>query len=322
MPKPRYSQISISDTAYYHCVSRCVRRAFLCGTDEHTGQSYEHRRDWIEQRMLDLASIFSIDVCAYAVMSNHYHVVLHINTAQAQTWSLKETIERWHKLYQGNIISQRFSRGEIMSESEEVYLKKFSETWRKRLTDISWFMRALNEPIARQANAEDVCTGRFWEGRFKSQALLDESALLACMAYVDLNPIRAKLAATPETSDYTSIKYRITQTQASLHKLHPFVGNEQSNMPEGIPFSLADYIELVDWTGRIIRNNKRGAIDECCPPILRRLAQDTENWLELSQCFEDRFKVFVGSAYHVTEACKSLGYQRRPSIQSCTKYFN
>lgn len=322
MPKPRYTQISVADTAYYHCVSRCVRRAYLCGVDELTGQSYEHRRAWVEQRILELGSLFSIDVCAYAVMSNHYHIVLHINRAQAASWSLDEVIERWHQLYQGNLISQRYRKGEVLSVAEKAQLKMIASLWRDRLRDISWFMRTLNEPIARQANLEDDCTGRFWEGRFKSQALLGESALLACMAYVDLNPIRAKLAATPETSEHTSIRFRIKNTQASLTRLYPFVGDYRKNMPEGLPFKLTDYIELLDWTGRILRKDKQGHIDTSYPPILARLSLDTQCWLELTQHFETEFKVFAGSAERVTQAYQALGYQRRPGIQACTKYFS
>ena len=184
MPKPRKTLISLQDTTYYHCVSRCVRRAFLCGQDELTGQSYEHRRGWIEDKILSLAAIFAIDVCAYAVMSNHTHLVLHVNTEKANSWSIREVLERWHRLHKGSQFTEKYLENKEMAEFELVSVYESGEKYRERLTDISWFMRELNEPIARMANNEDKCTGRFWEGRFKSQALLDEAALVSCMAYV------------------------------------------------------------------------------------------------------------------------------------------
>ena len=269
MPRPRYAQVSLDATPYYHCVSRCVRRAFLCGVDTSTGNSFEHRRQWIEDKLLELSAIFCIDLCAYAVMSNHYHVVLHIHKDKAQALSTHEVIERWHQLFKGSLLSQRFQRNEAFTKAELTALNKQIEIWRSRLMDISWFMRCMNEAIARQANEEDDCSGRFWEGRYKCQALLDDSALAACMAYVDLNPIRAAIATTPEKSDYTSIKKRIVKAKKVTTPNHPFqqnktlmpfAGNPRKHMPHGLPFRLSDYIELVDWTGRIMRDDKRGFI--------------------------------------------------------------
>jgi len=106
MPRPRSTLVSLDATPYYHCTSRCVRRAFLCGEDSHSGHSFEHRRQWIEDRLLVLAGIFAIDIAAYAVMSNHYHVVLHVNQQQCLIWNDAEVIERWHRLFRGNLLAR------------------------------------------------------------------------------------------------------------------------------------------------------------------------------------------------------------------------
>jgi len=157
------------------------RRAFLCGLDGLTKTSYEHRKQWLEDRVYTASTAFALDLCTYAIMSNHYHVVLHVNKPQADAWDMDEIINRWHMLYKGNVLSQRYLKGEPLGKSRAWYSERKGELWRERLMDISWFMRFVNEGIARQANAEDSCTGRFW-GRFSSQALLDESVLVACMA--------------------------------------------------------------------------------------------------------------------------------------------
>lgn len=328
MPLPRYSQISLDATPYYHCISRCVRRAFLCGNDSVTGHSFEHRRQWIEDKLIELGQIFCIDLCAYAVMSNHYHVVLHIHKEQAQSLTNDDVITRWHQLFKGSLLSQRFLRNEVLSKAELIALHQQVDIWRSRLIDISWFMRCMNEAIARQSNEEDNCTGRFWEGRYKCQALLDESALAACMAYVDLNPIRAAISKTPETSDYTSIRKRIIKSQSVTTPNHPnqqnkqlmpFAGNPRKDMPHGLPFRLTDYIELVDWTGRIMRDDKRGFINNELPMILERLNIETKHWHYMSQHFESHFKGFVGSAHKLKQICKALGYVRTPGLKSCLK---
>ena len=312
MPQSRKTQVSLIDTPYYHCVSRCVRRSFLCGEDKFTGQSYEHRRGWVEERLLFLGSVFAIDICAYAVMSNHTHVVVCVDKDIADSWSMKEVVRRWHQLYQGTLLSQKYQRGDALSKGEMISLEETVTIYRQRLYDISWLMRNLNEYIAREANKEDGCTGRFWEGRFKSQALLGESAVLACMAYVDLNPIRAKMEVTPETSKHTSIQNRIHALIKGEQpkKLMRFVGNYRQNMPKGIAYSLIDYCELVDCTGRCIRCDKAGYIEQRKNPILERLGLNSEQWLTLTTEFEQHFHTAVGSEHMLQQFKHHTDHQR------------
>jgi len=268
MPQPRYRQVSVDDTPYYHCVSRCVRRAFLCGVDPFSGFSFEHRRQWIVDRIKLLCSVFAVDLCAYAIMSNHYHIVVRIDVDEAMSWSDEEVAQRWMQIFSGPLLMHQYLGNADLTDTELECIAELFASWRERLADLSWFMRCINEPIARLANAEDHCTGRFWEGRFKSQALLDARAVLACMAYVDLNPIRTTMAKTPEQSDYTSIQERIHHPEGSC--LRPFADQDD----DGIPFGLKDYLELVDWGGREIKRNKRGYIPASAPPILTRLRMD------------------------------------------------
>jgi hypothetical protein len=159
-------------------IARCVRRAFLCGKDPLTGYDFEHRRQWIVDRLHELSSVFAIDLCAYAVMNNHYHVALRVNLEQAAAWTDEEVAAQWCRLFRGPDCVQRWMKG--------------------------------------------------------------------CMAYVDLNPIRAAIAQTPEQSDSTSIKERIDHPDE--HHLRPF--SDTADEVEGIPFTFRGYLELVDWAGR------------------------------------------------------------------------
>jgi REP element-mobilizing transposase RayT len=302
MTQPRKRLVSYSDTVYYHCIARCVRRAFLCGKDPYTGYDFEHRRQWIVDRLHQLSSVFAIDLCAYAVMNNHYHVVLHINLKQAEAWTDEEVAAQWSQLFSGPNCVQRWMKGIALEAIEKDQVEQTIKLWRQRLTDLSWFMRCLNESIARMANQEDRCTGRFWEGRFKSQTLLDERALLACMAYVDLNPIRAAVARTPEQSEYTSIKERIDQPDEN--QLRPFSGSADD--AKGIPFAFSSYLELVDWAGRVVRSGKRGAIPDDLPPILTRLGMNPGQLAKFLVNKQD-FPRAIGPIEHMRRMAQSLG---------------
>ena len=302
MPKPRKRLVSLNDTPYYHCIARCVRRAFLCGRDPQTGFDFEHRRQWIVDRIHLLVDVFAIDLCAYAVMNNHYHLVLRVNKNQAEQWSNREVVERWLRLFSGPPMARRWLELESITDAEYSQLGPLIDKWRGRLHDLSWFMRCLNEPIARMANQEDQCTGRFWEGRFKSQALLDERALLACMAYVDLNPVRAGMAKTPERSEFTSIRERIHAPGAS--SLLGFVGSQDQS---SLPFRLARYLELVDWAGRKMQSGKGDHIAAQEPPILQRLSMKPDVVLEyLSSNPALRFSA-LGSVHRLRRFARSVG---------------
>jgi REP element-mobilizing transposase RayT len=163
MTRARNQLISPETTPYYHCISRCVRRAFLCGEDSLTGNNYEHRKEWVIERLRELADVFAIDICAYAIMSNHYHLVLRIDLDKASEWTSHQVIEQWEKLYSLPVLVVRYLRGECTCDAERIKAEEIINTWRERLGDISWFMRSLNEYLARRGNEEDNCTGRFWK---------------------------------------------------------------------------------------------------------------------------------------------------------------
>lgn len=219
---PRGQIVSTDQVGVYHCITRCVRRAFLCGVDPVSGRDYQHRKGWIRQRLEQLAATFAIEICGYAVMSNHLHLVLRTRPDLVPSWSPQDIALRWLALFPprdpetGNPVEPApCDIDRIVSNPEQL------AEIRDRLASLSWFMRSLSEPIARRADRDDRCTGRFWEGRFKAQALLDEAATLACSVYVDLNPIRAGIAQTPEESECTSAFDRIR----SLAMMSPPTGD-------------------------------------------------------------------------------------------------
>ena len=284
----RRQQISLDHTPYYHCTARCVRRAFLCGDDRYSGKNFDHRRQWIEDRLVTLSQIFAIDLLAYAVMSNHYHVVVRINIEKSTCWSDTDVIERWRQIY---------------SVPDANVPQKSIDLWRSRLSDLSWYMRCINEKLARRANREDQCKGRFWEGRFKSQALLDETALIKCMAYVDLNPIRAKVALTPESSEHTSIRSRVT---GETGHLLPFASDNNTRQPS-IPMRYENYLILVDGTGRALQSGKRGTISADMAPILARMGVEPAGWVWEMEYYGRWYYRAVGSFDSLQRYCEHLG---------------
>ena len=277
----------------YHCISRCVRRAWLCGRDPLSGADHEHRRQWVEDRLAQLAGVYAVSVWAYAVMSNHLHVVVEMHADTAADWSAEAVAERWLGLYPLEDGQQEAAKAMIVGNDARLAVL------RSRLCSLSWFMKSLSEPIARWANAEDHCKGRFWEGRFRSQILLDETAVLSAMTYVDLNPIRAGMTAQLDGSLHTSIVQRIRALEAeqqsdavpSPPRKEDACQAKTANQPAALPpilgirgrlvtrASTREYIELVDTTGRQWHPAKRGRITGRPPAVLGQLGINADQWV-------------------------------------------
>jgi REP element-mobilizing transposase RayT len=384
----------------YHCIARCVRRAFLCGTDTYSGRDYSHRKAWILDRLRALAGLFGVEVCGYAIMSNHLHLVLRNRPDRVEEWSDADVALRWRKLF-----PQRDDvTGEPAEPDDNDLAMLMADAGRLailrgRLSSLSWFMRCLCEWVARAANREDESAGRFWAGRFKSQPLLDEAALLACSVYVDLNPIRAGIASTPEESHFTSGSDRILSFAETPSKLHssceesapetfdrpdawlceltlretdvvPGSGQTEGSpaaptetvrprepiasdvvdaaggrAPAGsstavstvprqaaskrplpvrasdqgfLPIETRKYVMLLDWTGRELRRDKRGAIPDDLAPILDRLGVDRSNWVNTVRDFGRMFKQAAGRASSLVSAapgCSRRWFQGKAAAQ-------
>ena len=225
MATPRHLLVDPVNECDYHLVSRCVRRAFLCGVDEHDGRDYSHRRTWLVERMRQLAPCFAVDIYAYTVLSNHFHLALRHDPLAGRGWSDEEVARRWVEAFPPT------ERGEVVEalkpERRELILDNADRVARARSTlgSMSHFMKHLKQPVARRANLEDDCTGHFFEQRFYSGALLTEEALIAAMAYVDLNPVRAELAGRIEEIRDTSITERlqVNSAEALADYLRPVV---------------------------------------------------------------------------------------------------
>lgn len=211
MATPRYKLVDNEIALGYHLVSNCVRDAWLCGRDKRKGKDYSHRKQWLVERMLALARCFAVEIDAYAVMSNHFHLVVHYDPKACDTWSAEEIAKRWVDAFppteRGKVAEERKpeTRELVLGDPERL------ERARRTLGSLSCFMKHLKQPIARRANEEDGCKGHFFEQRFYSGALLSEQAVLAAMAYVDLNPVRARLARRLNQCQHASISARLRE---------------------------------------------------------------------------------------------------------------
>ena len=221
-------------------------------------------------------------------MSNHYHLVLRLDPKRTEQWSDKEVAQRW-LMRNGRNTNDKIAIEQI---SNLLTQPKRLLQLRKRLGSLSWFMRHINEPLARKANAEDKCKGRFWEGRFKSVALLDHTALLACMIYVDLNPARANALSTVP-SPHTSARQRQRSKQSFLATL------------ETLGTTKTQYLSLLFWSKPGPRSETRSN------KSVRKLFADNPNdlektWLNQIASFSNGYRAY-GSKDALKSYTKKLG---------------
>jgi len=286
------------DGGIYHVCSRCVRRAWLCGTDKETGFNFDHRRQWLEDRILTLSDIFAVELFGYAVMSNHYHLVLQIDAGVVQSWSDEVVVDKWlllcPKQFVGGVslTQQTVHRNSLLQNKERLLV------FRERLSSLSWFMRMINEPLARTANQEDRCKGRCWEGRFKSQRLLDEDALLACMVYVDLNPVRAGMVEDVIDAEHTSVARRLKANPSEKQLMTAI----QSTTVLPFDYRIHDYIALARTTASAQRANRfSGRLRVVDAPDTRL------SWLEAIMPVPGRWQRAIGTVQNMKDYAKGIG---------------
>lgn len=334
MTRPRKDVVKEGEDFVYHCITRCVRRCFLCGEDILTRKNYDHRKKWVQERLKNLSYIFCIDILNFSVMSNHLHIMLKVNHRKLEKLSNEEVAIRWRKLYPKSC--------ELKAEEIEILLmdKEKMRELRKRLTNISWFMKSISEYIARRANKEDDCTGRFWEGRFACKRICDEASMLQCALYIDLNPIRAGISIVPEKSIFTSAYERIKSFRAkeklkekeSLRKFKieslkleskrdSWLLSIEKSKGGVFSISLAEYLKLLDFAGRELKAEKRGKIPSNLEPIFDRLKIEKEDWIENLEKVNKGFSLFMANKDTIKVQALNIGQKWARGVMLATKMF-
>jgi hypothetical protein len=338
--KCRGEVVDPSEIQVFHVLNRTVRRCFLFGQDPLTGKNYDHRKELIEGWLRQFAGCFGIDLLSFAILSSHYHLMLRSRPDVVASWDDTEVARRWLMICPDR--KQQDGSPCEPTEPELDTIRNCRETLaeiRSRLSNISWWMRLLDQRIARYCNDEDGATGRFFEDRFKSIPLIDEEAVTACAVYIDLNLIRACLAETVEMSDHTSGQLRARAWQDKVGASTPET-DEMSSQAGASTFDSADsvdaflapvcvsecsdqpgpmvsrtgkrcsdkgflqmsdqaYLELLDWTARQTAAGKPGRTSDQSPPILVRLGLAPSVWLKMVAEFGRLFPTMAGLPHHV-----------------------
>ncbi len=342
MTSARSQLVDVELTRWYHVISKTVRGAFLLGEGDHT------RKQWIEDRLKLLASVFAVEVGGFAILDNHLHVLIRLEPEQLDGDSDEAILRRWAVVFPPRGADRKAL--EKIDQWVELKLndKAFVQKCRQRLGDLGWFMKCLKEPLARLANKLEQQTGAFWQSRFKSIAILDDEALLATCAYIDLNPVAAGIAKLPEESEFTSAKARVDDCRESGRlddlqaaragsvagvKAAAGIGadfwlcpiedtREQGGSRTGLldGFSLGSYLQLIDYTSRLIRTGK-ACVSADVTSLLDRLGTSASVWEHnLRHMFASSKQLGHAFSFHrerLNEAAKHRGIGRMANLNGC-----
>ncbi len=344
MTKPRSKVVDPNLTKWYHCISRCARQAFLMkDPDEQAKDSPNRdridRKQWVQDRLQLVAESYAISVGAFSILDNHFHFLLKLEPERANSWTPEEVVRRWAKLHPPR---KKGKRMEVTEDwvNEQVKNAEIVATWRHRLSNLGWFMKDVKEPFSRLANKEDGCAGAFFEGRYKSIAVLDEAALVSTMAYIDLNPFAAGVEATPESCVHTSLHVRLKNVAdcdrmenlaAAEHGsiaaravsdgledscwLMPIENTCKHDRRQGIveDFTLGNYLLLIDYSSRRERDGKASLAQEV-KPIFERLRVKSDVW-------ENTLESLLGRAlrgtYFATESARLSEVAKHFAVHHC-----
>lgn len=342
---PRNKLLSLRPVAVYHCWARCVRRAHLCGKDPVTGKDYSHRRQWILLREQQLAALCAIEIEFHAELANHLHLMLRTRPDVAKRWSRYEVARRW--LTVARLAKCLCDHMRPPSDADIRRLaknKKRIVKLRKRLSNISWFMGTLLENVARRANAEEETTGKFWDGRFRCRECVGDEAVLLCGLYIDLNPIRAGEARSPETARFSSIYQRLKSRGMrwdSRQRPDGWLGRltwdsrMQAHAPERyksrtgyrasdmglLSITLEGYTQLLRWVARIVSRSKDTRIPRDLESLLDHLETEPAAWEATMEEMETGFCRAVGPPEALAELARQKGLRCMKGMSAARRIF-
>lgn len=314
-----------NQVAVYHCWATTLPKMVLCG--KKGKKDYDHRKEWIRARLVQMSEVFAVEVCGYSINKDRLDVVIRVRPDVAKKWSKEEVARRWKMIHpQDRDRELEFETVKPSKQQTQELLadKGQLEECRKRLFDVTWFVRDLCEAVARRMNREEGRKGRVWYGRFRTRQILDAPAALAACVALEASPVLSGCTGDIAQGGYSSACDRIAGVKARAKAkaraprsndpdawLNPLdAGKPRGKTPakSAFPMNPSDYVQVVEWTGKQFAAKKMDA----APPAdvaaaIKKMGLDPENWLEFVANLNERFTRAVGSPALMAKEAKRIG---------------